>query len=115
MHGRERGLHSGLPTRNGARGHLAALNALRECNGVATVNLGTGRGYCVLAMVAAFSAASGKAVPYRIVGRRRGDIGECYADPSRACETLGWQAQLGVDALCAGTWRWQDCKGDRVG
>jgi UDP-glucose 4-epimerase len=90
-----------------ARGHLAALNALRGRSGMLTVNLGTGRGYSVLEMVKAFSAASGKAVPYRIVGRRPGDIAQCYADPSLAHKTLGWQAQLGIDAMCADTWRWQ--------
>ncbi len=71
------------------------------------VNLGTGRGYSVLEMVKAFSAASGKTVPYRIFGRRPGDIAQCYADPAVARETLGWQAQLGIDAMCADTWRWQ--------
>jgi UDP-glucose 4-epimerase len=90
-----------------ARGHLAALNALRQRPGVLTVNLGTGRGYSVLEMVRAFAAASGKPVPYRIVERRPGDIAQCYADPSLARETLGWQAQLGIDAMCADTWRWQ--------
>jgi len=90
-----------------ARGHLAALNALRQRPGVLTVNLGTGRGYSVLEMVRAFAAASGKPVPYRIVGRRPGDIAQCYADPTLARETLSWQAQLGVDAMCADTWRWQ--------
>ncbi|MBI3528517.1 MAG: UDP-glucose 4-epimerase GalE [Betaproteobacteria bacterium] len=90
-----------------ARGHLAAMNALRERTGVVTANLGTGRGYSVLEMVKAFSAASGKAVPYRIVARRPGDIGQCYADPALAREALGWQARLGIDAMCADTWRWQ--------
>jgi UDP-glucose 4-epimerase len=90
-----------------ARGHLAALNALREHTEVITVNLGTGRGYSVLEMVEAFCAASGKAVPYRIVARRPGDIAQCYADPALARKTLGWQAQLGIDAMCADTWRWQ--------
>jgi UDP-glucose 4-epimerase len=90
-----------------ARGHLAALNVLRKRPGVLTVNLGTGRGYSVLEMVRAFSAASGKAVPYRIVSRRPGDIAQCYADPALAREMLGWQAQLGIEAMCADTWRWQ--------
>ncbi|HEY4581106.1 MAG TPA: UDP-glucose 4-epimerase, partial [Candidatus Acidoferrales bacterium] len=79
----------------------------RQRPGVLTVNLGTGRGYSVLEMVRAFAAASGKPVPYRIVGRRPGDIAQCYADPTLARETLSWQAQLGVDAMCADTWRWQ--------
>ena len=91
-----------------ARGHLAALNALRERPGVLTVNLGTGRGYSVLELVRAFSAASGKVVPYRVVGRRPGDVAQCYADPALARETLGWQAQLGIEAMCADAWRWQE-------
>ena len=90
-----------------ARGHLAALNALRGRSGVMTVNLGTGRGYSVLEMVRAFAAASGKPVPYRIVARRPGDIAQCYADAALALATLGWQAQLGIEAMCADTWRWQ--------
>ena len=90
-----------------ARGHLAALNALRERPGVLTANLGTGRGYSVLQMVKAFAAASGKAVPFRIVARRPGDVAQCYADPSYARSALGWQAQLGLSAMCADTWRWQ--------
>ncbi len=97
-----------------ARGHLAAINALRERPGVLTVNLGTGQGYSVLDMVRAFAAASGKPVPYRIVSRRAGDIARCYADPTLARETLGWQAQLGIDAMCADTWRWQRWAADHL-
>jgi UDP-glucose 4-epimerase len=82
-----------------ARGHLAALGALGKLAGVQTVNLGTGRGYSVLEMVRAFSAASGRPVPYRIVARRPGDIAQCYADPALAGATLGWRAQLDIDAM----------------
>jgi UDP-glucose 4-epimerase len=90
-----------------ARGHLAALEALSKCAGVLTVNLGTGRGYSVLEMVRAFEVASGKRVPYRIVARRPGDVAQCYADPSLAEKVLGWRAELGIEAMCADTWRWQ--------
>jgi UDP-glucose 4-epimerase len=90
-----------------ARGHLAALNVLGHRAGVLTVNLGTGRGYSVLDMVKAFAAASGRPVPYRTMPRRAGDIAQCYADPTLASELLGWRAQLGIDAMCADTWRWQ--------
>ena len=92
-----------------ARGHLAALDALRTRAGVLTVNLGTGRGYSVLEMVHAFGAASGRQVPYRVTGRRPGDLAEYYADPARAREVLGWEAQHGIDAMCADVWRWQQC------
>ena len=89
------------------RGHLAALEALRGEAGVLTVNLGTGRGHSVLEMVRAFAAASGKPVPYRVVGRRPGDLAEYFANPTLAQQLLGWRAQLGIDAMCADTWRWQ--------
>jgi UDP-glucose 4-epimerase len=89
------------------RGHLAALKALRPQPGVLTVNLGTGRGYSVLEMVKAFETASGRPVPYRIVPRRPGDVARCYADPSLAWKLLGWKAELGIEAMCADTWRWQ--------
>jgi UDP-glucose 4-epimerase len=58
-------------------------------------------------MVRAFSAASGRQVPYRIVERRPGDIAEFYADPTLAREVLGWEAKFGIDAMCADSWRWQ--------
>jgi UDP-glucose 4-epimerase len=90
-----------------AKGHLAALAALSDKPGCITHNLGTGTGYSVLEMVAAFEAASGKAIPYAIVPRRPGDIAECYADPGRARRELGWSAQQGLAAMCADAWRWQ--------
>jgi UDP-glucose 4-epimerase len=90
-----------------ARGHLAALEALRKEAGVLTVNLGTGQGYSVLEVVAAFEKASGRPVPYRIAPRRPGDIAACYADPAFAREQLGWQAEFDLDAMCRDAWRWQ--------
>jgi UDP-glucose 4-epimerase len=90
-----------------ALGHLAALKALNRDTGVLTVNLGTGRGYSVLEMVRAFEQASGRPVPYRIAPRRPGDIAQCYADPGLAKQTLGWQAERGIEAMCVDTWRWQ--------
>ena len=91
-----------------ALGHLAALKAMATRSGVLTVNLGTGRGYSVLEVVQALEAASGRAVPRRIVERRPGDVAQCYADPSRAREELGWQATRGLEQMCADTWRWQN-------
>jgi len=90
-----------------ARGHLAALRRLADRPGVVTYNLGTGRGYSVLEMVRAFEQASGRPVPYRVVARRPGDIATCYADPALARAELGWQAELGIDAMVRDGWRWQ--------
>jgi UDP-glucose 4-epimerase len=90
-----------------AAGHVAALNYLEQQGGLLTVNLGTGRGYSVLDMVRAFSAASGRQIPYRIAARRTGDIAQCWADPALANRLLGWQATRGLDEMCADAWRWQ--------
>lgn len=90
-----------------ARGHLAALKVLTDSAGVLTVNLGTGHGYSVLEVVRAFEGASGKSVPYKIVGRRPGDIAACYADPALAKKLLGWQSQFGIEEMCRDAWRWQ--------
>jgi UDP-glucose 4-epimerase len=90
-----------------ARGHLAALAELFRSGRGFTLNLGTGQGYSVLQMVRAFEAASGRPVPYRIVGRRPGDIAVCYADPSNARKVLDWRAQKGLEDMCADHWRWQ--------
>jgi UDP-glucose 4-epimerase len=90
-----------------ALGHLLALAQLFRSGRGFTLNLGTGQGYSVLEMVRAFETASGRPVPHQIVGRRPGDIAVCYADPSNARELLGWQAQRGLEDMCADHWRWQ--------
>src|SRR4051812_49242153 len=90
-----------------ARGHLAALDALAHRPGVLAVNLGTGRGFSVLEVINAFRRASGRDVPYRVTGRRPGDLPEYFADPALAHELLGWRAQYGIDDMCADVWRWQ--------
>ncbi|MDR0477185.1 MAG: UDP-glucose 4-epimerase GalE [Desulfobulbaceae bacterium] len=90
-----------------ALGHVAAIKWLTAHSGILICNLGTGRGYSVLEMIAAFEAASGQKVPYRIAPRRPGDVAACYADPSLAKRELGWSASRGIAEMCADTWRWQ--------
>ncbi len=90
-----------------AKGHVSALQKLAGQSGLVTVNLGTGQGYSVLEMVAAFSKACGKPIPYQIVERRPGDIAACYADPANALEVLGWKAEKTLEDMCADGWRWQ--------
>ena len=90
-----------------AKGHLAALNYLSKNIGLLTVNLGTGMGLSLLEMINAFQMTCGIKIPYRIVDRRAGDIDCCYADPTLATEKLGWCVELGIEAMCRDTWRWQ--------
>jgi UDP-glucose 4-epimerase len=90
-----------------AIGHVKTLAKLAQQPGVLTYNLGTGRGNSVLEMVRAFEKASGKAVPYKIVARRPGDIAACYANPALAEQELGWRAEKNLEQMCLDTWRWQ--------
>ena len=90
-----------------ARGHVAALKKLEAGCGLLVCNLGTGVGYSVLDVLHAYEGACGKTLPYVIDPRRPGDVAECYADPTRAREELGWEAQYGIDEMCASSWKWQ--------
>lgn len=91
-----------------ARGHVAALDKLYTTElGCRAVNLGTGQGVSVLELVDGMGKATGKPVPYEFAPRRPGDVATVYADPTLAEELLEWKAELGVDAMCADTWRWQ--------
>lgn len=90
-----------------AKGHIAALEKLdKEQTGLYIYNLGTGTGYSVLDMVKAFEKATGKTVNYRIAPRRPGDIASCYADPKKAKEELGWEAEKNLDDMCKDSWRY---------
>jgi len=90
-----------------AKGHIAALKVLGEKPDYRVYNLGTGQGYSVLDMVRTFEKWSGKMIDYKIVGRREGDIAECFADPTKANRELSWSAKLGIDEMCRDTWNWQ--------
>lgn len=98
-----------------AGGHLAALDKLKDGDGVYTFNLGTGNGYTVLDVVKAFEKACGKPIPYVIAPRRAGDIDECYADPTYAKSELKWSAKFGIDKMCEDSWRWQKNNPDGYG
>jgi UDP-glucose 4-epimerase len=90
-----------------AEGHVAALSHLLDAGGTLTLNLGTGRGVSVLELVKAYEQASGRPIPYAVVPRRAGDVASCYADPSRAANTLGWRARRNLTHMCSDSWRWQ--------
>ncbi len=89
-------------------GHSAALDALKDFSGQPLVcNLGVGHGYSVLQVLRAFEQASGKIIPFEVVGRRSGDTAICFADTTRATQLLGWTAKRGLQAMCEDAWRWQ--------
>lgn len=90
-----------------AAGHVAALKKLEENSGLVTYNLGTGKGSSVLEVIAAFSRAVGRQVPYEFGPRRAGDIDASYASPALAEKELGWSAQHTLDEMCEDSWNWQ--------
>lgn len=88
-----------------AKGHVAALEHLRP--GMEAINLGSGQGTSVFELLHAFEIASGKKLPYEIVGRRTGDLPEFYANANKALEKLGWKTEKTIEEACVDTWRWQ--------
>ncbi|MFY0165405.1 UDP-glucose 4-epimerase GalE [Bacillus anthracis] len=90
-----------------AKGHVKALEKVLKTKGIEAYNLGTGKGYSVLEMVKAFEKVSGKKIPYKVIGRRPGDVAICFADVSKAKRELGWEAEYGLEEMCVDSWRWQ--------
>ncbi|MBQ3329602.1 MAG: UDP-glucose 4-epimerase GalE [Ruminococcus sp.] len=90
-----------------AQGHVKAIEYAASHKGTEIFNLGTGTGYSVLDIVNAFMRVNGIDIPYDIKPRRPGDIAECYADPAKAREGLGWTAKYGIDEMCRDSWNWQ--------
>jgi UDP-glucose 4-epimerase len=88
-----------------ARAHVLSLEALLEGRGH-VLNIGTGVPTSVLEMHAAYQAACGRDLPFRVVDRRPGDVPRLYADPSRAREVLGFEARHGIDDMCRTSWDW---------
>ncbi len=92
--------------------HLKALDWTKVHTGTEVFNVGTGNGYSVLEIVRAYEQASGKNIPYKIGPRRAGDIGTCYACPTKALNELGWKAERGIQEMCTDLARWQEMNPD---
>ena len=90
-----------------AKAHLKALIRAEQVTGVEYYNVGTGVGYSVLDIVKAYEKATGIKIKYEIAPRRPGDIDECYADPKKAYELLGWKAEYNIEDMCRDANNWQ--------
>jgi UDP-glucose 4-epimerase len=93
-----------------AKAHVIALQRLinkKNLSKVETFNLGTGTGSSVLEVIQTFEKVSGKALPYKIVGRREGDIISAYANTDKANSVLGWKAQSTLEQSLASAWKWE--------
>lgn len=98
-----------------AKGHICALEKVMKGTGIDAVNLGTGVGYSVFDVVKSFEKANGIKIPYKITGRRPGDIATCFADPSKALKVLGWKAERNLEDMCRDSWNWQKNNPDGYG
>ena len=85
-------------------GHVSALNFCRNHVGFEVFNLGTGVGYSVLEVISSFERVTGMKIKFQIVGRRPGDVAQCYCNPKKAKQMLHWQAKLGLDRMCLDSW-----------
>ncbi len=90
-----------------ADAHLKALDALDDGHGCCAYNVGTGEGYSVLEIIAAFERACGAKIPYDIVARRSGDVASSFADPIFSEQKLGWKARFGLNEMMRDHWQWQ--------
>ena len=90
-----------------AKAHLKALARAEKVTGIEYYNIGTGVGYSVLDIVNAYEKATGIKINYIIAPRRPGDIDECYADPTKAAEILGWKAEFNIEDMCRDSNNWQ--------
>lgn len=90
-----------------AKGHIKAVEKVKNEKGVMIYNLGTGVGYSVLEVVKAFEKATNRSVSYKVMDRRKGDVDICYSDASKAFEELGWKTEKNLEDMCRDSWNWQ--------
>lgn len=90
-----------------ALGHIAALKHLARTDfkGYGEWNLGTGHGSTVFDIIHAFSKAVGRDLPYKVEGRRAGDVLNLTADPAKANKELNWKAERSLEEACEDLWR----------
>src|SRR6266550_4292999 len=94
-----------------ADAHVRALEAdptqASSAGRTATVNLGTGVGYSVLAVAEAARRVTGRPIPAVARPRRPGDPPELVAAAGRAATILGWRPRhSSLEEILASAWAW---------
>ena len=92
-----------------AKAHVSALNRMQDQSmeqNYEVFNIGTGKPSSVLDIIHAFEKVTGKALPYKIVSRRTGDVEKVWADTTKANQIMGWTAQLNLEEMLASAWHW---------
>ena len=93
-----------------AAAHIKAIKAFDFESNVNIYNIGTGKGYSVLEIVENFEKATGIKIPYKVVERRCGDIGEYYADSQKAKKELNFETKYGILEMCRDAWNFEKGK-----
>lgn len=93
-----------------AEAHVTALTRLvkgESTTDYEIFNLGTGKGSSVLEVIESFEKVSGSKLPYRIAGRREGDVIQAFANTEKANSVLGWKSKYSLDDALASAWAWE--------
>ncbi|MDT0685782.1 UDP-glucose 4-epimerase GalE [Autumnicola psychrophila] len=93
-----------------AQAHVVALGRLiegKEESNYEVFNLGTGKGNTVLEVINTFQESTGAKLPYKIAGRREGDVIAAFADTEKANRVLGWNASRSLSEALKSAWQWQ--------
>lgn len=93
-----------------AKAHVVAVRRMVEDKGKARYeifNIGTGVPVSVLELVNTFQKVNNVKVPYKITGRRAGDVEAVWADTTLANTELGWKAERTLEETLESAWAWE--------
>jgi len=89
--------------------HLLALRHLAKGGASHLLNLGNGKGFSVLEVIAAARKVTGREIPVAMEPRREGDPPELVGDATKAREVLGWQPGIpGLEDIIRSAWTWRE-------
>lgn len=94
-----------------AKAHVCAMAHILDGKmeqAVDVFNVGTGKGNSVLELINTFEECTGVKLPYKIVGRRAGDIEQVWGNVDKANKVLGWKAEHTLAEALLSAWKWQE-------
>jgi len=98
-----------------AEAHILALRYLEEGRGSAVYNLGNGRGFSVLDVIAAAEKVTARTIPVRMGDRRKGDPARLVASSERIIRELGWRPRYAdLDVIVGTAWNWHQRRFSRT-
>lgn len=80
-----------------AKGHIQMLKKSKIKKSLKIYNLGSGHGYSVLEIVKAFKKNLTKKIPFKFIGKRKGDVAESYCCTDKTKKELNWKTEYTLD------------------